>query len=259
MAACKYLRMRRLVASGSALFIAIALLAVWSSGMVRVSAHASHPGLNFTISVPSVSGCTTAQGDAQCYMPPGTTFTLDVTLEALPSDIPSYEGLDVLIGYSDNGLTSANNASMASWPDCAYPANHYEIGRVNIGCVVGLPPAGPSTYTGLVGTNDFTCTQSGTIGLPHGEGATDLVETVGMVHSEPGDADTLTITCGSPPTPTPTPAPTPLPALGSTGSAGTLSEAGGNGSVALWLAIASLLTVAGAGFVVFGRRFARSR
>jgi hypothetical protein len=224
--------------------------------MARVSAD-DHPGLNFTISVPSVPGCTTANGDAQCYIPPGTTFTLDVTLEALPSDITSYEGIDALLAYT--GLTSANNASMASWPDCAYPATSYDTGQVTMGCTVGLPPAVPSTYTGVVGTNDFTCTQSGAIGLPHGEGHTDLVEAVTLTHSEPGNADTLTIGCGSPPTPTPTPAPTPLPALVSSGSAGTLSEAGGNGSAALWLAIASLLTVAGAGFVVFGWRFARSR
>jgi hypothetical protein len=261
MATHTHVRMRRLVASGSALLIALALLAVWSSGMARVSAHSPHPGLNFTVSVPSVPGCTTAQGNAPCFMQPGTAFTVNVTLGALPADILSYEGFDILLSYA--GVTSADNASTASWPDCAFPAIAYDTGLVNVACTIGVPPAGPSTYAGLVATDDFTCAQSGTISLAQGVGSTDLIEAAGTVHAELDGHDTLTISCGAPATPTPTrvptPMPTPMPVLGSTGSAGTLSGGGGNGSAALWLAMAALLTVAGAGFVVFGRRFAHSR
>jgi hypothetical protein len=239
----------RLVAVGSAV-LAVAALLLISIGRTASPAFAEpHPGLNFAASIPGYAGCNTSQGDAQCFIPPGTTFTVNVTLDPLPSDIPSYQGYDIKMSYT--GLTSADNASTAMWPDCGYPATYYEAGLVNMGCAVGLPPAGPSTYTGLVGTSGFTCSASGTITLLHGDGNTDLNQDVGLISSEAGTGETLNITCGSPSTATP------LPVLAPSGSAGGLGQADNNAE-AQWLLIGSLMSLAAAGLVVLGWRFARS-
>jgi hypothetical protein len=242
----------RLVAFGGALLAVAALLLISIAQTASPAFAEPHPGLNFTASVPGYPGCNTSQGDAQCYIPPGTTFTVNVTLDPLPSDIPSYRGYDIKMSYT--GLTSADNASTAMWPDCGYPATYFEAGLVNMGCAVGLPPAGPSTYSGLVGTNDFTCSQSGAITLLQGDGDTDLNQDIGMVFSEAGTGEVLNITCGSPAVSTATP----LPRLTASGSAGSLSQAD-NHAVAQWLFIGSLMSLAAASLVVLGRRFARSR
>jgi hypothetical protein len=240
----------RLVAFGGALLAVAALLLIPIAQTASPAFAEPHPGLSFTASVPGYAGCNTSQGDAQCYIPPGTTFTVNVTLGPLPSDITSYQGYDIKMSYT--GLTSADNASTAAWPDCGYPATYFEAGLVNMGCAVGLPPAGPSTYTGLVGTNDFTCSQSGAITLLHGDGNTDLNQDIGVVASEAGTGVTLNITCGSAPTATP------LPGLAASGSAGSLTQAD-NHAGAQWLLIASLMSLAAASLVVWGWRFGRSR
>ena len=243
-------RRRSLLVFGAAGLAAVALLAVWAVGSTgRASADEPHPGVNYTMSAGGFSSCNTSQGDAQCYIPPGTTFTLSVTLEPLPSDIPSYEGFDITLEYT--GLTSADNASVDSWPDCGFPATGYDPGRVVMGCSVDVKPAPPSTYTGLIGTNDFTCSQSGAITMLHGSGPTDLLQNVASIFSEPGDAETLNITCGSPPTPTP------LPTLVSSGHGGAFNHPGSNGN-GPWLAIGSLLALTGAA-AALSWAFARNR
>jgi hypothetical protein len=245
----------RLVAFGGALLAVAALLLISIAHTASPAFAAPHPGLNFTISVPGYAGCDTSQGDAQCYIPPGTRFTVDVTLGPLPSDIPSYQGYDILMSYT--GLTSADNASTAMWPDCGFPATYFQPGQVVMACTIGTEGA-PSAYTGLIGTNDFTCSQSGAITLIHGDTNTDVLQSVSIIDSEAGPDKTLNITCGSPPTATAVPTATPLPGLAASGSGGSLSQAD-NHARAQWLLIGSLMSLAAASLVIWGWRFGRSR
>jgi len=242
-------RRRKLLAFGAAGLAAATLLAVWALGGAGQASAEPLPGVNYTMSAGGFAGCNTSQGDAQCFMPPGTVFTLSITLEPLPSDIPSYQGFDITLEYT--GLTSADNASVESWPDCAYPATGYDPGRVVMGCAIDVEPAPPSTYVGLMGTNDFTCSQSGSITMHRGGGYTDVIQDVAHVYSEPGDAETLNITCGSPPTPTP------LPTLVSSGSGGAFDQSGSSGT-GLWLAVGALLALTAAAAAV-SWTFARDR
>ncbi len=243
-------RMGSLVAL-SGVLAAIALLLSWSFGSMDAHATIPAPGLNFSISAEGESGCDTTEGDATCYIDPGTEFTLSVTLDPLPSDIESYEGYDIYISYT--GLTSADNASPAdNWPDCGFPVTHFEAGIVAGGCSIGID-SGPSTYTGVLLANDFTCSDSGTISLVAGDGSTDLLETVSEHHAEgAGTLETLNITCGSPPTATPLPVPTKLPGTGTAGP----DHDGSSGS-GLWLLI-GVLVAGAAGAGVIGRRLARA-
>jgi hypothetical protein len=245
---------RRLVAMGGVIG-ALALLLGWSLTMnFKADAHTPHPGLNFTIEAVGQQGCDTSNGDHTCYIPPGTRFTLNVVLEDLPNDIPSYEGYDVVLNYT--GLSSADDATTAMWPECGFPAQFYAAGKVAFGCTIGLPPAGPSTYTGIIGTNTFTCTNSGTISLPAGDGNTILTETLGTQHAEgAGSSETLNITCGSPPPPTATPGPAVPTALPGTGTGGV--DQGNGGDAVLWITIGVLLIVGLAGLATFGRRINR--
>jgi hypothetical protein len=176
-----------------------------------------------------------------------------VILASLPADVPSYEGYDIIINYT--GLTSADDATTASWPDCGFPAQFFTAGKVAMGCSIGLPPAGPSTYIGLIGTNTFTCNSSGAITLKHGVGNTILTETVGSQRAESADgSETLNITCGSRPPATATPKPTTQPGLPGTGNGGSQSS---GTDLALWLAITALLVAGAAGAGAYGLRYAR--
>ncbi len=247
----------RLVTLAGALGV-VALLLGWSFGTsMRVDAQTPHAGLNFTITAEGESGCDTSEGDAVCYIDPGTEFVLSVELGDLPSDIPSYEAFDIVINYT--GLTSADDATTESWPDCGFPASFFEAGKVAMSCAIGIPPAEPSTYTGVLGTNTFTCDESGTITLANvGMGNTNLLQGIGFQFAEAAD-ETLDITCGDEPTPTNTAAPptVALPtALAPTGTAG-VDQDGGTGT-GVWLAIAALAIIAVAGMSAFGWRSARS-
>lgn len=250
------IRTPRLVALAGALG-ALALLLSWSFGStMKADAHIPHTGLNYSIEAVGEDGCDTTEGDAVCYIDPGTEFTLEVTLDALPSDIPSYEAFDVRIEYS--GLTSAGDADAnAYWPDCGFPAVRLDAGFVAAACSIGIDPGTPSTYTGLMLSNTFTCDASGAISLAHGDGKTDLLQTISLHHAEDADTmETLAITCGDPPVPTATaapPIPTALPGVGSAGP----SQDNGPGT-AVWLAIAALMMVAVGGLGAFGWRNARS-
>ncbi len=255
------IRTPRLVALAGALGV-LALLLSWSFGTsMKADAHIPHAGLNYSIEAEGESGCDTTEGDAVCYIDPGTEFTLNVTLDPLPSDIASYEVFDVRLEYT--GLTSDDDADAAAyWPDCGFPAAHFKAGLIAAGCSIGFEPGTPSTYTGLMLTNGFTCSESGTISLVHGDGQTDLLGTISEHHGEgEGTRETLDVTCGDPPTPTSTAAPpatpTALPAtLPGTGTAGLDQDSSAGAGV--WLAIAALMTVAIVGLGAFGWRKARS-
>jgi hypothetical protein len=232
-------RRRSLLRAGGGALAVAALLVVWALGSAGQASAEPIEGLDFNMSVGGFSSCNSTQGDTQCYIPPGTTFTLSITLEPLPFDVEFYQGFDVTLEYS--GLTSLDNASVEAWPDCAFPATGYEeAGQIAMGCAIGVKPAPPSTYTGLMATTDFTCSGSGFIRMVHGSGWTDLLQDVNVIWSEPGEAETLNIVCGSPPTATPPPLPTIVPS----GSAGALGESDTSGN-GLWLAMGALLALTG--------------
>jgi hypothetical protein len=274
------------------ILIATVLGLAWTRlGPTPASAQATpDPGLQFYIAVDGVPNCDTKSGDATCTLAPGSTFVIDAYLEPLPSDIPSYDGFDIYLGYT--GVTAQQDASTDAWPDCAIPAHLYDTGEVFFACIIGVPPAGPSTYTGLIGTNSFTCTQSGSIALVHGEGSTDLVEDLGKTHIESNPQEKLTINCvagGVTPIPTTphaggsatsAPASTPLPPTAQaqatttakakvtaaakktpTSTDGGNKDGGGGGGLSAGviaiIVIAAVVVAGGAGF--FGWRYLQSR
>jgi hypothetical protein len=159
-----------------------------------------NPGLNFWISIEGVPACGTQHGDATCTIPPGSTFVIDVHLDPLPPEIPSYGGYDIRLEYF--GVTANHDASTAMWPDCVFPAESYMYeGIVLFACAVGVPPAGGSTYSGVIGTNSFVCVQSGGVSLIPGITNTDLVEFDNISRTNAEDvrvSDKLTISCGPP-------------------------------------------------------------
>ncbi len=159
------------------------------------------PDVNFWISVKGVPGCSTEHGDATCQISPGSTFEVDVYLGPLPTTVPSYAGFDIALQHS--GVTPNHDASTAAWPDCVFPAASYDdvphADQVKFACAVGVPPAGGSHYSGLIGTLSFVCAQSGAISLLPGAYNTDLVEfdNISISHAEdPSATDILTINCG---------------------------------------------------------------
>ncbi len=192
-----------------------AVIIISSLAVQHASAHEPHPGLEFSIGVRGVPGCNTRASDVTCTMPVGGTFVLEVGLDALPDDIPSYRGFDLYAEYS-GGLTPSQDANNDDWPGCGFPAAFTGDDFVGWGCATGLPPAGPSSWIGPIGTVTFTCSESGSITLVHSAaGKTDLVEAVtdegeggtpgqSIIHTEGSDTqETLTITCGQLPANTP--------------------------------------------------------
>jgi hypothetical protein len=187
--------------------------AVSAMSIRNAAAHAPHPGLQFSIGIPTVQGCNTRASDVTCTLPAGQNFVVEVSLDHLPDDIPSYGGFDLYTEYA--GVTPLQDAKNDVWPDCGFPAASYDADGVVIwGCAIGLPPAGPSSYIGPVGTITYTCTQNGSISLVHGDGDTDLVEAV-LAHPDPTPAESIvheegnftrekiTINCGQVPANTP--------------------------------------------------------
>jgi hypothetical protein len=233
--------------------------AIAAFAISQASAHEPHPGLNFVVGIDGVRGCNTRYGDATCEVPRGATFSLEVHLDRLPDDLPTYGGFDIYLEY--DGVRALEDGDTSVWPDCAYPASFYgRPGRfdppsfIALACATGIPPAGPSHYAGIIANNSFVCDAPGHITLAHGgaEGFTDLVESETLAkHSEgPGVRETLSITCGGSFTPTPTPTATPsgVPALPATGQHGAQSD-----ERRLLLSIATL------GFAALAAAFATRR
>jgi hypothetical protein len=247
---------------------ATAALALWAlTG--AASAHEPHPGLDFSAAATGagISDCDTTGGDTECILEPGQTFTIEVSLDEIPADEPEYGGFDIIINYT--GVTSMDNASTDSWPDCEFAATHYEPGVVAMACAIGVPPAEPSTYTGVIGTNDFECTDHGSVALVAGTGNTDYVSPDLAIHAEgAGTAETLTIFCGEPPTPTPGapgatntpagPAATPTAGARPTALPGTGGGTSTGGSDAtLWMVFGAVLAAGAAGCTGLAWKFAR--
>jgi hypothetical protein len=160
------------------------------------------PGLNFWIAVDGVPACSSQHGNATCYISPGSTFVINVYLDPLPPEIRSYGGFDIALDYV--GVTPNYDASTDAWPDCAFPASAYDSApnRVVFGCAVGVPPAGGSTYSGLIGTSSFVCSDSGSVSLVPGVFSTDLVEFDNIANIDAEDihtSDKLTINCAQSP------------------------------------------------------------
>jgi len=157
------------------------------------------PGLQFSLDIKELTDCTTRVRDPTCTLAPDSTFTLEVKLDALGQGVPQYEGYDIFLRYA--GVTPNQDASMDDWPDCGFPASAYDRpGIIGMGCAIGVPPAGPSSYTGVIATNTFKCTQSGTITLEHGSGETDLVQTISSIHAEIDTEETINVLCATVPT-----------------------------------------------------------
>ncbi len=253
----KHVGTRRLVTFGIALAAAVLFLA-WTSAGTQVAAQNVQvdPALNFSMTAVGEEGCDTTGGDTKCYIEPGSTFTLEVSLDSMPEAADSYEGFDIVLNYA--GLTVVeDSADPEAWPDCGFPATFYDAGLVAMSCAIGIE-SGPSTHLGVIGTAEFTCSASGSITMPFGVGNTILQVDVATPVTEDAP-ETLTINCGERPTPTEEPeaTATAAPALPVTGMPGGTSDDGAD--AALWALIGALLTVGVAGVAVFGLRYARSR
>lgn len=138
----------------------LALTVVISSLLAATGwfASAATPGTLFSLSVQSTT-CDTGTTDEKCTLSAGSTFVLEVSLDAL-GNAPDYAGLDIFVTYT--GVNSKSNASTASWPECAFPAAIYQVGTARFGCAAGISQPN-STYTGVIGTLSFNCVASGSI------------------------------------------------------------------------------------------------
>src|ERR1700694_5100376 len=150
-------------------------------------AHDGHDGLDFSIGVDTnadnIDNCSTFSGGTNCAIGLGATFRVRTYLNSLPNAVAGYEGFDVQLNYSGltlvfNGTSPKSNGA-GNWPDCAFPAAGQSAGTVVFGCAIGISSS-PSTYTGRLGTVDFTCPNvdgTATITMVHGTaGATSLTE-----------------------------------------------------------------------------------
>lgn len=189
----------------------------WTWNSRAVHAQNPAPGLNFTISVAGVPGCETTNGDKTCVIAVGSAFTLNFNLNHLPNGVARYLGYDADLTYS--GVQPQGDPNTDAWPDCAFPATGpAQGGNLTFACATGVPPAGPSSYTGTIATVAFTCAQPGSIVLNNGDGQTDLDNESNELLYEATATETLTINCSSGPG-----AVTPVPA-GTTASGPTATR-----------------------------------
>jgi len=256
---------------GTVLLAVTALFLTWGHRVSGdVAAQVPAPGLDFSMAVSGVAGCDTTEGDAKCFLDPGSSFTVEFYLNSLPDGATGYQGYDAYVTYT--GVVSQDNLTTDEWPDCGFPAQFSPPGgqAIRWTCVVGVDVP-PSAYTGLISTLGFECTDEestdNTINLVHGETDTSINAVrgevpLGQAAEGAGTLETLTINCGEPPPPTEPPAgETPgatATALPTTGDATGLSE-GDGGSTGLWVTIVVLLAAAVSAVGLFGWRYARSR
>jgi hypothetical protein len=262
---------RRPFAFGILALAIAALLVAWGQHAAS-NANAQIPipseGIEFSL---SVNNCDTRDGDVgKCVLDPGEEFVVNVSLDSLPDiegyGAEGYEGFDIQVLYT-GALTSMDNPDTSSWPDCGFPAHFITPGEaVLFACSLDVGSS-PSTYTGVIGTLGFTCSEDeafdNTISLVHGSSDTGIQGLFGVAAEGEGTTDTLTIHCGEPPTPTPEPdegdgGAATATALPPTGNALASDGDGGTGT-ALWITIGALLAAAAAGMGALGLRFGRSR
>jgi hypothetical protein len=142
----------------------------WRGGPDVTLAHAPHPGLDFSMNIRGTNCGTGAGQTTDCALFAGNLFTLEVRLDNLPDGIPTYTGFDLDVRYS--GVASHDNPSAAKWPDCLIFASDVDPG---VSVLWGCTSAPSSTsYTGPIGTLDFTCSSTGAINLVHGVNNTNL-------------------------------------------------------------------------------------
>jgi hypothetical protein len=159
-------------------------------------------------------------------VPSGATFTLKTYLNGIPADILDYAGIQILLEYG--GVTSKDNASAVTWPDCAFPAAASGPGWLAFACTTGIG-APPSTHTGLIWTKDFNCAASGTLTMIHGASETQLVDyEMRLYYEGDGTTETLVINCIEAPTPT-------VPAVGGVGVFPEATDGGASGDNAVIL------------------------
>jgi hypothetical protein len=181
---------------------AIASVAVWAGSASAQTEAEPHSDLEFVIGIEGIDLCNTRNGDVSCRVGSGANFTLNVSLDQLPAGISEYGGFDIVM--NSQGVTPTGEPSTDAWPDCAFaavaPLDQLPAGMVAFGCAMGVPPAGPSSYLGLIGTATFTCAQSGSITLVHGSGNTGIVLASDLsAHSEDTDGETINVECGQVP------------------------------------------------------------
>ena len=158
------------------------------------------PGVDFSIAIDVDSDgqddCTTqVPGLDTCTISDGAAFTLKVMLNALPPDLESYNGFDLRLRY--DRVTLNGDPSASAWPDCMFQAHALEPpDGVSFACAIDVPPAPGSTYTGVIGTANFTGACEGTVALVHGSGNADLIDDQFrmFVEAQSGE-ETLNLAC----------------------------------------------------------------
>lgn len=209
--------------------VCAAVVALVLVSILRAANIAPAPGLDFYIAIdqPNIAVPTAAAGYRTATVPlktnnacdtddgtnPGTTcdfltgtqFTVKFYLKSMPAALASptppsgggYSGLDMNIAYS--GVTADTNGTASPWPDCVFPGGLATAGVRRFGCSIGiLQPY--STYAGLIGVVDFTCTANGAVTLRHGRVLTNMSsQATGDSYSE-GDTIIPTATATATPT-----------------------------------------------------------
>jgi hypothetical protein len=168
----------------------------------------SNAGVEFHI---QTTGCTTA-ADAKgaCVLPLGGSFVVEGVIDSFGPPLTGYDGIAMTLNYA--GVTSKDDVSTASWPNCVFgvSAGQGSGTFINGGCSIGIG-APSSTYTGTFFTNTFNCTADGTITVFHDKAGTAVTDSTLTSHTEASAGpDVLNIDCQPlPPTNTPTPTSTP--------------------------------------------------
>jgi len=153
--------------------------------------------------------CNSSPQRSVCDVAAGASFTLDFKVNSIPDGF-TYQGYNALVSYSTDALEVDRNSFVQSadpdvWPDCVFAATAFPplpgllANQFGAGCAIGLPPALPSRYEGLLYRVDITCDGPGpaTITLEQGaEGETHILEDISLEKGEAAD-EGLIITCGA--------------------------------------------------------------
>jgi hypothetical protein len=155
-------------------------------------------GLDFSIAIDAngdgMPDCGTgADQPRECRVAPGSAFQVVVSLNALPPNVPGYDGFDATLNFA--GVQS-DGTWTPLWPDCAFPAQSSDTPKYFIfGCTVGIKAA-PSTYAGPIGSASFTCDGNGSVTLVHGPDITDILDQFNSLAEAQTGGETLAVTCG---------------------------------------------------------------